>query len=186
MKLLVFPLLLVLAACSSQPAVTTSFLLRSDVEKQSRQLMPSSTYSFGSLTVADYINNPGLVVETAEGEVREARNHQWAEPLSTSIKAFLAQEVSSHAGEDILVQGQVKAATRIDVVIDQLHGNADGGAVLVAYWQLVPGKGDVRAYQFSETEALLADGYPALAAAEKRLLQRLALAIANSLQEETG
>lgn len=181
MKIFVLPVLLALAACSSQPATNSSFLLRSDVQAQSRELKPSTEFVFGSLTVADYINNPGLVVETADGEVREARNHRWAEPLSTSIKSFLATEVSAELGEDILVQGGAETATRIDVAIDQLHGNNSGEAVLLAYWQLSSAKGGKRAFQFAQTEALASDGYPALAAAEKRLLQRLALDIAGKL-----
>ena len=180
-KILVLPFLLALVACSSQPASNSSFLLRSDAQVQSRELRPSTEYTFGSLTVADYINNLGLVVETEDGEVREARNHRWAEPLATSIKSFLASEISAQLGEDILVQGNAEAATRIDVAIDQLHGNTSGEAVLVAYWQLHSATAEKRVFQFAETEALQSDGYPALAAAEKRLLLRLALQIAGKL-----
>jgi uncharacterized lipoprotein YmbA len=185
-RIVVLSILLGLTACSSQPPQTSHFLLRSDVQQQTRELASSTEFMFGAVTVADYINNPGLVVATGDGEVREARNHRWAEPLATSIKAFLAMEVSAQRGEDIPAQGGAETATRIDVAIDQLHGNTDGEAVLMAYWQLRSTKGDKRVFQFAETEALLTDGYPALAAAEKRLLQRLALQIAASLGTGAG
>lgn len=174
-------LLLSLTACTSQPTTTTEYLLRSDLEQRSRQLSPSADFAFGTLVVADYIDHPGLVLETSRGEVHRARNHQWAEPLRRSLKLYLATEVSQHAGEDILFEVDSPAPTTIDIRIDQLHGSSDGEAVLVAFWRLVTDGNDDRAYQFAETLPLQRDGYDALAEAEKSLLSQLAQQIAQSL-----
>jgi uncharacterized lipoprotein YmbA len=72
--------------------------------------------------------------------------------------------------------------TRIDITVDQLHGDGSGGALLVAYWEIASANGSVsEAFRFSEQQALSGDGYDALVSAEEALLKRLADAIAASL-----
>ena len=181
MKILILSVLVLVSACSSQPTSTTQYLLRSASQQQSRQLNPSADYRFASLKVADYIDQSGLVLETGAGEIHAARNHQWAEPLRTSLKSYLATEVSREVGEDIFFTGSGTNPTEIAIVIDQLHGNSRGEAVLVAYWYLNRAQGDDSAFQFAETQALARDGYGALVDAELILLRGLALQIAESL-----
>ena len=63
----------------------------------------------------------------------------------------------------------------------QLHGDAEGRAVLVAQWSL--SSGETRTvYQFYESLALEGVGYEPLVAAEKQLLIGLSKAIASELK----
>jgi uncharacterized lipoprotein YmbA len=183
MKYLLLPILVVIGACASQAPDTTEYLLRSDTELQSRELVPSAKYRLGYLQVADYIDKPGLVLETGDGVIHVARNHQWAEPLRISLRSFLAAEVSALLGEDIFFEAREDGRVTIDITIDQLHGSGRGEAKLLAYWRLTEDEGNWRTFRFVESQPLQRDGYQALAEAEKSLLRRLAAKIAESLTD---
>ena len=94
--------------------------------------------------------------------------------------------MSAAVGEDIFPEELSEGDLVFDVRIDQLHGTADGEARLVAYW-IVQRKDEILAsYQFSETTPLRADGYGALARAQKALLSDLSKRIATSLEDASG
>jgi uncharacterized lipoprotein YmbA len=186
MKLIAIPLLLLLAACSGTPTSSTHYLLRSDIDAESRELQPSRYYALGSLTIASYIDQPGLVLETRQREIHSARSHQWAESLRDSLRYFFAQEISFGIGEDVFFNRDKTGLTLIDISINQLHGTINGDAILIAYWVLVPPEGEAKYFQFSETRALSDDGYNALVEAEQQLLHLLATRISDSLDPGKG
>lgn len=172
---------LLLTACSSQPQQSSSYLLRSGAGLSSGELQSDSGIALGSIRVATYIEQPGLVLATGDGKVHAARNHRWAEPLTVSLRRFLAQEVAASLGTGVATDADPGVATRVDVAIDQLHGDGEGTALLVAYWT-VESAGASTDFQFAEHQALAVDGYDALAQAEATLLKKLAAAIADSLR----
>jgi len=175
-----------LGACSSQPPEPSYYLLRSDQPESTRALRTSSEYALGQVEIAPYVDQPGLVLEMRDGEMRPARQHLWAEPLYDSVRVLLLQEISAAYGADILPQTISGAGHTISVRIDQFHGTAAGTARLVAYWWLHDSGGLQTAYQFGGERALAGDGYGALAAAQKALLKELAVAIAGSLSPATA
>ena len=184
MKPLLAILVVLTAGCGGKTPELTQYLLRADTPGQIAGQAPAST-GIGDLTVASYIDSPGLVLESSNGEVRMARHHQWAEPLRESLRSFLAAEIATASGQAI-GSHKHRASTwkrRIDIHIDQLHGNADGDATLVAYWAVIDASKLklLSEKAFSDTEPLAGDGYDALVRAEKVLLSRLAAAIAATL-----
>ncbi len=173
-------LVMLLAACSSQVTEPSYYLLRGDVPLDSRPLKPNTEHGLGLVELAPYIDQQGLLLEVADGEIRPARNHRWAEPVYEGVRIFLLQEISRASGRDLLPLPP-SGVTLINVRIDQLHGTRNGEAVLVAYWW-TSRQGEVLAgYQFAEREPLASDGYPALAAAQKSLLSQLARNIADNM-----
>jgi uncharacterized lipoprotein YmbA len=174
-------LVALLSACAGQSTETSYYLLRSDQGLTSRTLVPSTHYVLDQITIAPYLNQGGLILETQAGEMRTARHHLWAEPLYEGIRVFLMTEISQAKGEDILMGKIEEIGTSINVRIDQLHGTHDGRARLVAYWWLQKGSDIEAAYQFAEYRDLGEDGYDALARAEKALLSDLAGKIAATL-----
>jgi uncharacterized lipoprotein YmbA len=174
---------LLLAACSGTPVQTQYYLLRSDVEQRSRELAPSRQYAMGRIIIAPYIEQPGIVLETAAGEIRPAMHNQWAEPMIQGLQQFLRVEVSGRVGEDVFPERYSEGELVFDVRIDQLHGTAAGDALLVAYWWLRR-DGDIQSsHQIAETRALSRDGYSALVDAQKALLSDLAQRISETLRE---
>jgi uncharacterized lipoprotein YmbA len=173
----------VLTACSGTPVQSRYYLLRSDIEQQSRDLAPSKNFAMGRLLIAPYIEQPGIILETTAGEIRPAMHNQWAEPMHEGLRQFLRVEVSSAVGEDIFPEEYSDGDLAFDIRIDQLHGTADGDALLVAYWWIRRDGEILESYQFVETRALTRDGYGALVDAEKSLLSELARRIAGGLKE---
>ncbi|CAA6692304.1 MULTISPECIES: membrane integrity-associated transporter subunit PqiC [unclassified Lentimonas] len=180
--LFILTLTLLLAACSTQPISRSTYLLRSDHGLETRALQTSADLYLGEVIIAGYIDQPGLVLEGASNTIHTAKYHQWAEPLRTSLRQFLNTEISAGLGADIAISRISQEHTRrLDVKIDQLHGDMDGNAVLVAYWSLTQ-DGKTAEYQYVRSLPLQEPGYEALVAAEKRLLIDMAQTIANDLK----
>ena len=181
MKVASLLLVVLLTGCAGKAIEPSYYLIRSDNDLQSRALNPSKDFSMGSVVIASYIDQPGLLIETAEGEIRSARHNLWAEPVYEGVRNQLVVEIAQAKGEDILPVGLGNTAVVIDIRLDQLHGTNKGTAKLVAYWWLRRGQEVVAAYVFAEEQALVTDGYAALVAAEKALLSQLAKNIADTL-----
>ena len=177
---------LLLVACSGTPVQTQYYLLRSDLEQRTRDLSPSKHFAMGRIVISPYIDQPGIVLETTQGEVRPALHNQWAEPMRQGLQQFIRVEVSDAVGEDIFPVEYSEGELVFDVRIDQLHGTADGDALLVAYWMIRRGRTPVSSHQFAERKPLRADGYGALANAQKELLSDLSGRIATSLKNVGG
>tara|TARA_R110000823_G_scaffold144958_5_gene275101 strand:+ start:23293 stop:23877 length:585 start_codon:yes stop_codon:yes gene_type:complete len=174
--------LLCLSACAGQPSESRLYLLRAPSTLDSRPLDFSSDYALGSVNIAAYLDQPGLILETGDGTLRAARNHLWAEPVFEAIPNFLRQAISAELGTDLHLAPREQDATRINIRIDQMHGTRDGKALLVAYWWLSDGDKPAKAFRFARTQALQRDGYAALAEAQAALLDQLAAQIASQLK----
>jgi len=182
MKLVLTSLiLLLLAGCASTPPERFNYLLRSDKDVSSRPLSDVANIHLGELSIATYIDQPGLVLAVGDSRIHSARYHEWAEPLGISLRRFVTTEISYRLGKDLLLTPtNASGNSRIDINIDQLHGNGEGEALLVAYWTMVQG-GQSNTFQFAQRQLLSADGYGALVIAEKALLEAFCVAVAESL-----
>jgi uncharacterized lipoprotein YmbA len=174
-------LMVLLTGCAGQAIEPNYYLMRSKHDLESRELKPSRDFSMGKVAIASYIDQPGLILETKDGEIRAAQYHLWAEPVYEGVRNQLMVEIARAKGEDILPADLVQTPIVLDIRIDQLHGTNKGTAKLVAYWWLRRDKEVLSAYQFSEEQALATDGYEALVAAEEVLLAQLAKEIAATL-----
>lgn len=172
---------LALSACSTSTPLPSYYLLRSELPEGNRMLDAAPAFAMGTLVVAPYIDQPGLLLETANGDLRPARFHLWAEPVRDGARVFLLSAISSASGKDVLPWELNRQATRFDIRIDQLHGTHDGRAKLVAQWWKYDGEEISQTYEFVQTKALEQDGYGALAAAQKALLVELAQSIAERM-----
>lgn len=191
MKTLMPVFALLLAGCASSGSVPAlkQYLVRSDVSQPAASDPETATLGLGSLTLASYVDQPGLVIETATGEVHVANHHQWAEPLRESLRGFLASEIGSRVGQRVRYQSyggnawKREMPTLINVHISQLHGGADGAALLAASWTVEDRtSGTVEEHVFRTSEPIVGEGYSALVRAEKRALEALAAAIAARLR----
>jgi uncharacterized protein len=174
-------LVLLLAGCASQAVEPSYYLLRSRQDLPSSTLSTSRDFSLGAVEIAPYLDQPGLVMQTADGQMRPADQNLWAEPIFDGVRNFLATEIAQAHGQELLPTKLTKNTTVVNIRIDQLHGTLDGQARLVAYWWLVRGDEVVALNRFSESRHLETSGYSALVDAEKMLLAELATKIAASL-----
>jgi|AntAceMinimDraft_5_1070358.scaffolds.fasta_scaffold00015_38 uncharacterized lipoprotein YmbA len=181
MKVVTLFLIAILAGCASQTLPPTYYLMRSSQDLQSSALSTSKHFSLGSVNIAAYLDQPGLVMEIAPGEMRPASQNLWAEPIYDGVRNFLSTEIAHARGQELLPSKLTSNTTAVNIRIDQLHGTVDGRALIVAYWWLVRGDEVIMLNRFSESRALTTSGYAALVDAEKNLLSELAQRIATSL-----
>ena len=178
---LIVAAVILLTACGGKQIEPSYYLLRPAVAPESRQMSPSDDFALGKITIAPYLDQPGLMLKTGDGEIRPAKHHLWAEPMYEGVHSFLVKEISRAKGEDILPAKLKREAIAVEVRVEELHGTADGRAVLVGYWWLRRNSEVLAAYQFSESKDLTGDGYKALVQAERALLTQLAERIAKSM-----
>ncbi len=176
-----------LVACAGSSAPPTQYLLRAEPAEQSGRVEAPVRVGLGRVTVAPYLDQSGIVVETEAGQVQAAREHQWAEPLDAGLRSYLRTEMSAALGYDVSASRADLAHWdyTVDVYVDRLHGTMAGTAVLEASYRITPrpGAGDVAAYRFARSAPLPREGYPGLVDAQADLVRQLAQAIAASLGE---
>ncbi|GAB3092251.1 membrane integrity-associated transporter subunit PqiC [Pseudomaricurvus hydrocarbonicus] len=181
-----------LSACLSSDAPEVHYyLLRSDAQPEAVTQKPLAHVRLAPVKIAPYLDQAGIVLQTANERVSIAQNHLWSEPLSFSLNNFLSREISAAYGRQIIGSSSPSGDSQwvVNVNIDQLHGHQSGDVLLVAHWALSAEPkqaGKLTYYTFSQSQPLTADGYDALVSAEKQLLIKLAGAIANSLPRPTA
>lgn len=177
-----------LVACSTPTPEPNYYLMRGEVSDTSGRIDGNFRTGLGKIVVAPYLlTSQGLVLETAPGEVRAARQHQWAEPFDAGLRWFLRGEIARELGFEVgggLFDRKDWDFT-IDVYIARLHGTMSGTAILEAFYAIRPADAAKRPleFRFASSRALTAEGYPALVAAEQRLIGELGASIASSLRE---
>lgn len=142
----------------------------------------------GPVSLAEYLNRPNLVTQQGPNQLAFAEDHRWAGDLSASI----ARVTATNLGRQIK-SGNVRTypwlrddEIRYQITLDirQLHSEDDGYAVIEAGWRAysLPERTLKSSKTFVAREALSADGYAPMVAAQSRLLERLAENIAANLR----
>jgi uncharacterized lipoprotein YmbA len=142
----------------------------------------------GPVSLASYLDRANLVYQEGGNRMSVAESHRWAGDLEENIARVTATNLGRRLGT-----GNVRtypwgsdSELRYQVSLDirQLHGNADGDAVLEAAWRVysLPDRRMIVSKSWSGTEPLKADGYDEMAAAQSRLLGQLASQIAATLK----
>jgi len=184
MKALILGSLAIAAlACANAPVERSHYLLRATHAPEGA-VESEAKVGLRRVEVADYLAQPGLVVQVGRDEVRAAKNHLWAEPLARGVRVYLRSALADALGEPVAVGRIAKEAGSvvIDVAIEEFHGRLDdGGATLVASYQISVQE-QVTRYRYAATASLPEDGYSGLVAAEKELLTEFAAAIADSVR----
>ncbi len=185
MRTLTLVLLVTLAACAGDPVKPPSqYLLRASLMSGESTSTTAASIQLQTVSVAAYLDQPGLVLETGPGEMHAARTHQWAEPLRLSIPRLLANDLSKALDQPVGLDIAADDARRISVHIDELHGTSSGRARLVAYWKIEQAGELQLSGRFVEEQDLARDGYGSLVAAQQQLLRQLATSIAAALAED--
>lgn len=141
----------------------------------------------GPVAIAGYLDRPNMVFQQSANQLAVSESNRWAGDLAENITGVMAANLSR-----VLGTANVRAypwendsglSCQVSLDIRHLKGDADGNAVLEAAWRVytLPARTIAASRTWSGTEPLGADGYDQLAAAESRLLARLAAEIAASI-----
>jgi uncharacterized lipoprotein YmbA len=142
----------------------------------------------GPVSVAEYIDRANLVLAEGPNQLSVAEDHRWAGDLSSSIARVTAANLGRRIGTGNVHtypwKGDDGLRYQIAIDIRQLHGAADGYAVIEASWRAysLPDRKIKASRTFVDREALESDGYQSLVAAQSRLISRMSADIATALR----
>lgn len=186
MRITALAAVLLLLGCSGTAPSRAQYLLRAEPAPRLDRADTPLHVGLASLSVAPYLDQSGIVVETSPGQVRAASQHVWAEPLGAGLRSYLRAALSRALGSDVSMSraDRPRWDYTVDVHVDQLHGTMTGTALLDASYRITPraGTGDPIERRFARSLPLPDEGYAALVDTEARLVRELAEAIASSLQ----
>lgn len=139
------------------------------------------------VSVADYINAPGVALLTRGNQIRIANYHLWAEQPDLAISRVLHSELDQLLQGIRVDNGQLGRQPDWDFTlatqIDQFHGSEQGDARLSGYWQLRSGEKVLLTQRFNLSQTLEEPGYPALVKSLRALLHQLALTQEKEISE---
>jgi len=142
----------------------------------------------GPVSVAEYIDRPNLVIQSEANSLSVAEDHRWAGDLSASVARVTAANLGRRLGTgNVRVypwQRDDEISQQVVIDIRQLHGSADGFAVIEAGWRVysLPDRKLKASRTFVDREPLERDGYQPLVAAQSKLLSRMADSIAKEMR----
>lgn len=142
----------------------------------------------GPLVLAEYLDRPNLVLQDTPNRLSVAEDHRWAGDLAASIERVTATNLGRRLGTGNVRtypwQRDDEISQQVTLDVRQLHGGADGYAVIEVGWRVysLPDRRLKASRTFVAREELAADGYQALVAAQSRLLARLADDIAAGMR----
>lgn len=163
---------LCLCACTTAPT-PRYYLLDSGVENN----IQKNYRKISHVRVPSYLQTGSLVLQIGPQEMRVASFHFWAESLEQGIeRAFDAS-----FGDLTTLSEQQADGLRIAIDVKRFHGNLDAQVSLMADWRATSGCSDVSG-SYSHSIVQDKSGYPALVAAQVKLVEMMASEVAAKLE----
>ena len=184
-------LVMFLAACGATPESQRYLLPMVELEALASAGQGDLRVVIGQVDVAPFLAGAGIVQLQSGMTVHQAHYHRWAEPLPSQLERQLRSGLQQQLPDWnwLPLQGSAHLRSldyRLDLTMDSFHLNQQGEAIVAGQWQLRDGEqGYVAHGDFSQRQALQADGYSALVGALhiawQRSLQQLGADLADHL-----
>ena len=160
--------LLCLSACSSAPAKIEYYSLSYDLHNkvvisteagQSQQLIVLEP-----ITLADFLRQRGLVVQTSEHKMHMSSQHRWAESLdlalSRTIMGHLENRLPQFRFENQNGRWSEQPEYRLNLSFSHFHTNANSEVVVAGnFWILTRNNQLIRKERFYLARTLEQDGF---------------------------
>ena len=175
LRLVLLLVLPALSSCAATVAKPHLYLLTSEPTTQStvaEQCAPVAV----AVQLPAYLERDGLVLQLNDNELVAADNHLWAEPLVYGVERLLNvclnPVAQSNRAENSQGQDATNGVQQIKVVVEQLHGDAQGSSRLQATWSktIAGSSGPARLHRFSASAQQAMPGYDALVSVQRGLL----------------
>lgn len=174
-----------LTACASSVSPPSRYML--PVESPSGAPdSPQAHIQVNLPRLAHYLDVDGIVFQLDDIEMREAREHQWADTLASqlerNLRGKLAQELPSVRFSR--ADGPSDGTLSLQLDVNEFQGRYDGYAIASGQWQLRDSENTLlHLDSFQARTALSDDGYPALVRALGRSWTDVAQDIAQTLEQ---
>ena len=176
----------VLAACGTAPK--ESFYTLAGPQSPLPAALPSTLSIYvGPVVVPESVDRTPMVIRKGPNEVDIEDFHRWAEPLKTAIPRVVAGTLMRELGTAKVISSRAASATAVDyrvaIEIQRFESSLQSGALVDAYWTIVPAKGGAaKTGRTVAEEPATAPSHAGVAAAHSRALERVAKDIAAALR----
>jgi uncharacterized lipoprotein YmbA len=135
-----------------------------------------------SLQLAPYLNQQGIAFQQSPTELSLAKQHLWADDLTSQLQRHLRQSIASQSTDWVLLPLGARASVQLSIQLDRFVGTAEGYALLSGEYQLKKNT-HVVTERFYIEQPLQRDGYPALVEALAEGWQQLSMTIVQQLEQ---
>ena len=182
-------LILLLSGCGGKSATINYYSLQTgtpQLDMKSEVPLPV-TVGVGPVRLPQLLKRPHLVTRNDTYQVHHAESDRWSGDLQEEIAYVLADSLTCQLGtERISIYPWLKRLSpdwQLQVDIQRLDGELGKAAYLEARWVLTDNRDDLVLSGVSRyREPPEGDGYPALVAAESRLLGAFAREMADKIR----
>jgi uncharacterized lipoprotein YmbA len=183
--LLALLLSLLLSGCASNVSPSTRYVLPK-IDQPNAPESPGVELSISAVRLAHYLDVDGIIMQLDDVEMREAREHQWAEGLGRQLARNLRDALAVALQDVQVISGSTMSdnALTLALDVDEFHGRYDGYAITSGQWQLRDAQNRLVHFDsFQARQALDNDGYPALVRALSLSWTKIAGDIATTLTQ---
>jgi len=183
-----------LSGCATNSASPSLFVL-DDNQASSSQVQPDSapTLMVDPIDLAPYLDQGGIVYQTAPYRVVIANDNRWAAPLAGGLTDSLYANLSNSLRGVELTRSSARRRDgyELQTRIDEFLGHFDGTAHVTGQWTLIGPQGNtLDTESFDKRIPLEQDGYPALVASLstgwRQVAADMAPALQRSLSQQSG
>jgi len=188
---------LLLQACSSVPNTTRYYLLSNyqafdepGAEARLGVQAAKKRQVRVSLSLAEYLNQPSLVMQVKEHQIHYSLFHVWAEPLLLGATKSLLQDLNTQGSALSFVEAQTargEPLAHLAVQIDYFHATSDSRVILSGQYHFAEEEGAeiLFAEPFTFEQNLRADGYEPSIVQMRHLVSNLARDLVSRLEAES-
>jgi uncharacterized lipoprotein YmbA len=185
-------------ACAAAPKQVQHYVLettaqtsaQTSVQTSGKTAVPDKVNAalvvVGPVDLAEYLDQPSLVMQQGGHTFHVAQYHVWAEDLSRALTRALVhdldQQASPYRFEDRADQHSETAARQIRLRIDQFHPTDQNQVVLAGQYWIYQKKQLLARRSFALQGDLQENGYPHAVARMRQIVRQLAAQLADALR----
>jgi len=183
-----------LVACASEPVVINYYALVPPVPASDEVVQRSDKPALviERVDLAEYLQQPGMVIQSGDNQLLVSRNNMWAESLELALPKALVRELQRQSDDYSFYLKNVDWVARTDyrlrLRIDSLQATDKGEVVAAGRYQLIAGH-DPKTQVFADfnfQRDLSQDGHAHAVEQIQALLAQIAEAILGSVQDLGG
>ena len=177
-----------LSACGSNPPPETQYFV---LTPHAQTNIPTSENSnkivvLEPIKLAEFLDQPGIVMQTNSHQIKVAHYHRWAEPLKINIRRFIADTLNGNLRNSV-VQDEINVdedVLSLKITVDQFNGKTDGSAILSGNWKLIDESNNIvlKTNTYSYNASLSNDGYTELVNQLAHNLEQLSSDLAKAIE----
>lgn len=188
-KIIIACLILSLYACGSKPPPETQYFVLTPTAStvSTSDIDAKNSVVLESIRLAEFLDQPGIVLQTDTHQIKVAHYHRWAEPLKRNMHRYIMETLNNkfpgHIVQSDINLNEIATEQSLQIIVNQFNGTTEGTAIFSGGWILsdVKTKTILKNETFHYEATLVNDGYAELVNQLATLLEQLCSEISQSI-----